>query len=220
MTAPASSVECAHPPMPPTSRTVAAGDRRRQMRADRACVSRSRPEPSSRPAAARRPALQRRPAARRRCRLPTACCSISSLRSERLHAALVQDEHVVDAGQRARAVRDDDRDAAARAHTADRTGQRLARRRVEVRVRLVEHDQERVAVEGAGQRDALALAAGQRGAAVADLGVVAVAAAAGSCRARRPRSRPRSRLRRSGSGSKRAMFSATVPSNSSTSCGR
>ncbi len=46
--------------------------------------------------------------------------------------------------------------------------------RIEIRVRLVEHDQARIAVQRARQRDALTLAAGQHCAAVADLRVVAV----------------------------------------------
>ena len=46
--------------------------------------------------------------------------------------------------------------------------------RIEIRVRLVEHEQARIAVQRARQRDALTLAAGQDCAAVADLRFVAV----------------------------------------------
>ena len=60
------------------------------------------------------------------------------------------------------------------AHSLDRPGQRLLALVVEIGVRLVEHDEERIAVERAGQADALALAAGQAGTALADLRLVAV----------------------------------------------
>ena len=69
---------------------------------------------------------------------------------------------------------DDDGDAAAPADRQDRLGQRRVALGVEVGVGLVEDDEERVAIERAGQRDALALAGGERGAALADLRRVAV----------------------------------------------
>ena len=59
----------------------------------------------------------------------------------------------------------------------DRAGQRLVALGVEIGVGLVEHDQERIAIERARQRDALRLPGRQRGALLADLGVVALAAA-------------------------------------------
>ena len=108
------------------------------------------------------------------------------LRPEGLRAAVRHHQDQVDGGERARPVRDDDDDAAARAHAEDGAGQRLLALAVEIGVRLVEHDQERVAVERAGQRDALALAGRKRRAALADLGLVALRQAAGSARARRP----------------------------------
>ena len=55
---------------------------------------------------------------------------------------------------------------------------------VEVRVRLIEHDDSRIAIQRARERDALALASRQHRAAVADLRVVAVGELAGSFRAR------------------------------------
>ena len=60
------------------------------------------------------------------------------------------------------------------AHAGDRLGQRVFALGVEVGVGLVEHDQERIAVERPGERHALALAGRQRRAALADLGLVAV----------------------------------------------
>ena len=54
--------------------------------------------------------------------------------------------------------------------------QRLVAFGVEIGIRLVEHDQERIAIERARERDALALPGRQRAAVFADLGVVAVAA--------------------------------------------
>ena len=97
-------------------------------------------------------------------------------RPELLLAALGHDQNVVDAGDGARPMRDHHDDAAARAHAEDGAGQRLVAFRVEVGIGLVEHDQERIAIERARQRDALRLAGRQRAAMVADLGLVAVAA--------------------------------------------
>ena len=56
----------------------------------------------------------------------------------------------------------------------DRLGQRLLALGVEVGVRLVQHHQERIAIERPGKRNALALPGRQRRAALADLGLVAV----------------------------------------------
>ena len=101
----------------------------------------------------------------------------------------------------------------------ERRQQRELAFRVEVGVRLVEHHQPRIAVERARERDALALAAGEHRAGFADLGVVAVAAGAGSSRAR-ARSWAASTTASESTAPRRAMFSATVPAKSSTSCGR
>ncbi len=67
-------------------------------------------------------------------------------------------QHQIDAGQRARPVGDDHDDAAARPHAEDRLRQRLFALGVEVRVGLVEDDEERVAEQGARQGDTLPLA--------------------------------------------------------------
>ena len=82
-------------------------------------------------------------------------------RPEGLDDALVHHEQQVAFRDRRRAVRHDDDDAAVGLDLADRVHQRLAALAVEVRVRLVEHHERRVAVERAGERDALALAAGE-----------------------------------------------------------
>ena len=80
-------------------------------------------------------------------------------RSDGLDAALFHDGDLVDLAERGRAVGDDDDDAAALPHREDGLVQGLVAGAVEAGIGLVEHDQERVAVEGAGKRDALALAA-------------------------------------------------------------
>ena len=74
-------------------------------------------------------------------------------------------------------MRDDDHDAAALAHAEDGAAQRLVALGVEIGIGLVEHHQERIAVERARERDALRLAGRQRRALLADLGLVAFAAA-------------------------------------------
>ena len=104
-------------------------------------------------------------------------------------------------------------------HAQDRLGQRLLALAVQVGVRLVQHHQERLAVERAGQPDPLALAGRQHRPALADLGLVALRQAQDQLvHPGRLRGRDDASARRSGS--KRAMFWATVPANSSTSCGR
>ena len=60
-------------------------------------------------------------------------------------------------------MRDDDNDRAARLELAQRILQGGFALAVEIGVGLVEHDQERIAVERARERDALALSGGERG---------------------------------------------------------
>ena len=79
------------------------------------------------------------------------------LGSEDLGARLIQDEDCVDGGECARSMRDHDDDAAAPAHAKYRLRQRRLAVGVEVRVGLVEHDEEGVAVECARERDPLLL---------------------------------------------------------------
>ena len=80
---------------------------------------------------------------------------------------------------------------AARLQVGERVEQRDVAFVVEIRVRLVEHDEARIAVQRARERDALALAAGEHGAAIADLRVVAVRKSAGSSRGRARAAPPR-----------------------------
>ena len=97
------------------------------------------------------------------------------LRTEGLHAAVLQHQDLVDRLDADRPVRDHDHDGAALAGGAHRAAQRLVAFGIEIGIGLVEHDQEGIAVQRAGQRHALRLARRQRGALLADLGVVAVA---------------------------------------------
>ena len=101
----------------------------------------------------------------------------------------------------------------------DRRADELGALGVEVRGRLVEDDERRVAQERARERDPLALAGRERPAAVADDRLVAVRAARG--RTRRPRRArpPRARARRSAAASPSRMLSATVPRKSVGRCG-
>ena len=87
--------------------------------------------------------------------------------------AVGEPQHLVARRQRRRPVRDHDDDRAPRLGALDRGQQRGLAVLVEIGVGFVEHQQERIAVERARQRDALALAAGQRRPAFADPGVVA-----------------------------------------------
>ena len=99
------------------------------------------------------------------------------LRPEGLHAPIVHDQNLIDAGNGAWAVGDDDDDALAFAHAENCAGQRFVALGVEVGVRLIENDQERIAVDRAGERDPLRLAGGKRSALLADRRVVALQAA-------------------------------------------
>ena len=60
---------------------------------------------------------------------------------------------------------DDDHDAAALAHRQDRLIERFVAGAVKARIRLVENDQEGIAIEGTSESHALALTAGEHGAA-------------------------------------------------------
>ena len=87
--------------------------------------------------------------------------------------APVEDDDLVGVGHRVQVVRDDDR-GAARHQPAQRSEHPLPRRGVQPGGRLVEEQHRRVADHGAGDRQPLALAAGEQPAALADPGVVAV----------------------------------------------
>ena len=167
MTAPASSVVAAQPPTTPASTMTAARPARRCRRIEGGTtLTGSRvmvlaPSPTTLSGTGAGPRLHHLGQHR-------------VLGSERLHAPLGHHHQLVDAGERAGAMRDDDDDAAARAHAHNGLRQRLIAVGVEIGVGLVEHDQERIAVERAGQRDALPLSGRERRAAFADLRVVAV----------------------------------------------
>ena len=127
---------------------------------------------------------------------------------------------MIDAGDRARPMGDDDDDAAAVAHAHDGLAERFVALGVEIGVRLVQHDQERIAVERARERDALRLPGRERGAAFADLGLVALGQADDQIMDAGRRGCRDDRLGDRADSAKRPMFCATVPANSSTSCGR
>ena len=96
------------------------------------------------------------------------------LGSERLSLAAVHHQDLVDAAKRGRTVRDHDHDAAALADRVDRAGERGVALRVEIGVRLVQHDQEGVAIQRTRKSDALTLAGGKGSTRFPDLRVVAV----------------------------------------------
>jgi hypothetical protein len=71
-------------------------------------------------------------------------------------------------------VRNNDGDGAVGAQPENGPGQRLIAFGIKIRVGLVQYDQERIAVECAGERDALRLPGRERAAVIADHGVVAL----------------------------------------------
>ena len=81
---------------------------------------------------------------------------------------------MIDGFKRLRAMGDDDDDPAAATHVQDRLCQRLLALGVEIGGGLIEHDQERFAVEGTREPDTLPLPCRQRQPALADLRAVAV----------------------------------------------
>src|ERR1700761_475203 len=81
-------------------------------------------------------------------------------RSELLLAALGHDQNIVDTGNGTRTMGYHDRDGATRPQAENGPGQRFVAFGVEVRIGLVENDQERIAIESARERDALGLSGG------------------------------------------------------------
>ena len=71
-------------------------------------------------------------------------------------------------------MRDDDQNPSPLAHAQNRLRERFVAFHVEVRIRLVEHDQERVATERPREPDALALPGRQRRPAFSDLRFIPV----------------------------------------------
>ena len=140
--------------------------------------------------------------------------------AEGFERTVLQHRELVELRHQRRAMPDHDGGHAARLELCERGAQRRFALRVEIGVGLVQHHQPRIAVQRSRERDALALTARQD--------------------ARRPR-RSACRSRRAGAGSSRAharaarpattcsefdrtrggrCSRATVPANSSTSCGR
>ena len=68
-------------------------------------------------------------------------------RAHGVDAAVDHGENLVDAGERAWPMRHHDHNTAARAHAQDRLRQRLIAFGIEIGIRLVQHDQERIAIE-------------------------------------------------------------------------
>jgi hypothetical protein len=95
-------------------------------------------------------------------------------RPEELRPSVDHHQHEVDAGERAGPVRDHDGDTASRPHPCNRLGQRFLAFGIQIGIGLVEHHQERLAVERTRQSNSLLLAGGERSAAFANLGLVAV----------------------------------------------
>ena len=96
------------------------------------------------------------------------------LRAELDLPPLVHREDQIEAGDGARPMRDHHDNSFACPHPDNGARERLVAFGVEVRVGLIEHDQKRVAVERARERNALRLAGGQRRALFADPGPVAL----------------------------------------------
>ena len=98
--------------------------------------------------------------------------------AEGLLLTIDQQQDFVGDGQDARAVGHDDEGGATTAAAVDQLCQGLIAGFVEAGVGLVEDHEGRLAIDRAGQADALALAAGQGGATLADAGVITTVAPA------------------------------------------
>src|SRR5215213_7389380 len=122
-------------------------------------------------------------------------------------AARFHNHDEIGVAHRRQPVRDDERRAAAHQPRDRRLDEALGFR-IERARRLIEEQDRRVLEKGAGERDALALAAGQAVAAVADLGRVALAAAGLAASMIASSLAP---------GRPKAMFARTVSSNRTTS---
>src|SRR5215207_5891031 len=69
---------------------------------------------------------------------------------------------------------DHDSNATSRPHTCNRRGQGLFTSAIQVRIGLIQNDQERLAVEGASERNALALPTRERHPTLADASLVSL----------------------------------------------
>jgi hypothetical protein len=140
------------------------------------------------------------------------------LRAELLLPALGHDEDIVDAGDCTWPVRDRHCDRAASAQPKDRARQRLVALGIKVRIGLIQHDEEWIAIERAGKRDTLCLSGRERAAMIADDGFVAFREA-GDEIVNAGRLRGGDNRLWIGRLFEPAIFCATVPSNNSTSWG-
>src|SRR3954452_14496595 len=95
-------------------------------------------------------------------------------RPEHLGFAVRHHQHLVDRGERTGPMRDYDRNPTPCSHICNGLREGLLAFRIEVRVGLVQHHQERIAVEGASQRNALTLAARERHPALPNARLVAL----------------------------------------------
>ena len=95
------------------------------------------------------------------------------LGSECLLLAVGHDQNLIDCRDSARPVGDHYGDAAARSNIHDCIRKRRLAVGIEIGIRLVEHDQEGIAIEGAGECYALSLASGERRATLTDLSLIA-----------------------------------------------
>lgn len=71
-------------------------------------------------------------------------------------------------------MRHDNHDAAPRPHSQNRLGQRLFTFMIQIRVRLIQDDQERIAIEGARKRNTLPLPGRERHSPFPDARLVAL----------------------------------------------
>ena len=84
------------------------------------------------------------------------------LGAEGLHAAVLENQQLIDRLDGDRPMRDHDRRCRRARAPRERPGQRLVALGIEIGIRLVEHDQERIAVQRPGQCHALRLAGRKR----------------------------------------------------------
>jgi hypothetical protein len=86
----------------------------------------------------------------------------------------VQDQQQINTGDSARSVRNDDDGAPAGPNTEDGLRQRRLTLCIEVGVRLIQHHQEWISINGSRQRNALLLSSREATSLFSDLGLVAV----------------------------------------------
>src|SRR6266516_4811414 len=169
ITAPANSGGEAHPPTPPASSATTATPANRWRRMERRDALASFFIDLSSDI---RDHLQ---GPRRRSRLAAHHLGRDLiLGPEGLRAPLIHHQQMIDGRKCAGPVGDDNHDAAPAAHAENGLRERLLADRIEIGARLVEHHQERGAIQRTGKRHALALTCRERRALLADGGVVAL----------------------------------------------